>query len=490
MTWNKSEARSKSETRRLLSFYILGTALILVALLGGPTLILNLILSRTELDYGRAQVNLWSRSITVTNLKINHAGEVFTAEEFYLTGLSLPNLYHLWRAPSARTESLFLIEEASLKNFQYQSRLGRLKARTFKIRRLTSPPATISAPTWPPLNFSNLNLVGLDLTGLNLFAGFKLKLAQLLAKDLNLNLLRRLTFSDLTLNWRARQSNPESTVLSLKTFAADSLKITADYFTRDPTWAALWLLATAETLEIVQGHLTLSTGQTLHLKLASSSLNRDLSPGNETAVTLTQTMEFTIDPGLLPEPAASFLSNLIEGPLKGITTTELIYTPRTQILVLKNAYLTFPHLGFLKLSTSLNQFRFDHLPANLTELFTALLAGRLANLELTFQNQGLMTLLYHNLGNATTIKKNYILLLAQLLTEAKVPAIPAILAEFKAFLDQPEYLILTAFPPKPIKLNILPLTLGPLAKLGYYDIIKKLDLILTVNNRAPVAITD
>ncbi|MDR2826573.1 MAG: hypothetical protein LBV77_00755 [Candidatus Adiutrix intracellularis] len=490
MTWNKLEAKSKSEPRRFRSFYLLGTALILVALIEGPTLFLNLVLSRTELDYSRARASLWSNSITVTNLKISHADEVFTAEEFYLAGLSLPSLYHLWRTPSARTEFLFLVEEASLKNFQYQSRLGQLKARTFKIRKLTSPPATILAPPCPPLNFSSLNLTGLDLTGLSLFAGFKLKLAQLSAKNLDLNLLEYLTFSDLTLSWQARSNNPESTVLSLKTFAADSLKIAADRFTRDPTWAALWLLATAETLEIIQGHLTLSTGQTLHLKSASSSLNRNFSPGNETAVTLTQALKFTIDPGLLPEPATSFLSNVIKVPLKVTTTTELTYTPRTQMLILKNAHLTFPHLGFLDLSTSLNQFRFDHLPTDLTELFTALLAGRLTNLELAFQNQGLMALLYRNLCDATTIKKIYIPLLAQLLTEVKVPAVPAILAEFQAFLDRPEHLTLTVFPPKPVKLNILPLALGRLANLGYYDIIKKLNLTLTVNDRTPVAITD
>jgi hypothetical protein len=124
------------------------------------------------------------------------------------------------------------------------------------------------------------------------------------------------------------------------------------------------------------------------------------------------------------------------------------------------------------------------------EWLAAFFPARLHSLSLIFQDQGLLPRYYAWLGRVAgwdedevraRLKAELLAPLVEILAEeGGFSNLPDLASAAEAFLEQPENLIISAGPARP-------LALARLVKMNKYDIIDNLGLTLTVNDQPPVA---
>ncbi|MGL4208534.1 MAG: hypothetical protein ACRCTY_04020, partial [Candidatus Adiutrix sp.] len=156
-------------------------------------------------------------------------------------------------------------------------------------------------------------------------------------------------------------------------------------------------------------------------------------------------------------------------------------------------------LGGVELQGQLGGLLPKHFYYPLRQLLVNALNWQLHHLSLEFSDLGFMAKLYHHLElglffdnpqglSAPTLLNEYFAQLAAEEEQKKMIAnLAALLQEIKFFIEEPKKLKVALNPSEPLSLRRAIFDIS-FIYLGIYDIIDKLHLMLTVNNRSPVSL--
>gem|GEM_PF-2550822 len=247
----------------------------------------------------------------------------------------------------------------------------------------------------------------------------------------------------------------------------------------------LGLLPELFHLRVVSGRLDLEDQPVLLVKTAFAEPRRLFTKFSPDAVSYSYFLELWLDPAPL---SGAFPPGLSGPPLDFELALDLTFDPQGRALELRSLSLDEPNLGRLDLAAELSGLGPGGYLA--PELLAALFPARLHSLSLAFQDQGVMAGLYDWLAlregwdeaeTPARLKAELLAPLAEGLAEGEgFSSLSALAKEAQAFLEQPENLIISVEP-------VRPLSLVRLVKRDRYDIIGELGLTLTVNDRPPVA---
>ena len=351
---------------------------------------------------------------------------------------------------------------------------------------LTAPSLQVKWPRWPAsetdLPFYQLDLAGLRGEGLGLPAAPEFQVRNL-SLDSSVSHLTGLDFQAVT---EAGLWTGEVKALKL-----DGFKTALDRLSQNEgrPWS---LIPELLHLHIDSGHLALEGRPVIEVRAANPEARFLFTQFSTEAVSHNYSLELTFTPSNLA-PVDIFwpnLAGLTGEPLDLDLTLDLTLDPQERAFQLRSLGLDVRNLGRLDLAAELSGL--GHEGGSLAEILVALYPASLHSLSLAFQDQGLIGRYYAWLAEAggwdeaespARIKAELLVPLVEALeAEGALANLPALAAAVETFLDQPEYIMLSAGPAQP-------LLLARLVKMDRYDIIEKLEITLTVNDQPPVAVS-
>ena len=467
----------RSKLKLLALAAVLAVAnLILAAALFGPNLALRLYLDRflpartgLAVSCRQAEADLLARGLTLEDLTLTSEGQGrLTLGRLEISGLKLLNLL------SARP-GLDLAETLDLADIHWANELGTLSAASL---RVLGPKRTADETDLP---FRRLDLAGFKGEGPGPPARARFQVE-------SLRLLNSGEFqADLAFQVSAETGLWTGEVRSL---ALDDVKTAFDRWLQGQG-RPLALLPELLQLRVDSGRLALDGQPALLVKTARPEPRFLFTKFSSEAISYGYFLELTLKPAVL-SPAAPFWSNLADlagDALDLELSLDLTFDPDEGAGQLRSLSLDGRNLGRLDLALELSGLGPGG--ASAAEFLAALAPARLHSLSLAFQDQGFMTRYYAWLARAAgwkeaevpgRLKADFLAPLVEALAEEGLLAnLPAVAEAARAFLDQPENLMLSAEPARPWPL-------ASLVKTGGYDIIKNLGMTLTVNDRPPVVI--
>ena len=448
--------------------------LLLAAAIFGPNLALRLYLerflpSRTGLAVSCQKADLLAHSLTLENLVLTSADQSrLTLGRVEISGLKLLNIL------SGRP-GLDLAETLNMADIHWANELGTISASSLRVLGPNRPAAETDLP------FRRLDITSLEGQGPG-----RPSSAQFQVKDLHI--LNSGEFqADLAFQVAAEAGLWTGEVEGL---TLDDAKTAFDNWlqSQGQPWG---LLPELFHLRLASGRLDLDGRPAFLVKTAHPEPRFLFTKFGSEAVSYGYFLELTLSPEVLG-PAAPFWSELagLAGPTLDLEMSlDLTLDPEEGAGQLRSLSLEGRGLGRLDLAFELSDLWFEG--ASATEILAALSLARLHSLSLVFQDQGFMTGYYAWLAKAAgckaaevpgRLKADFLAPLVEALAEeGGMASLPALAEAARAFLDQPENLMLLAEPARPWPLVRL-------VKTGGYDIINDLGMTLTVNDRPPVPV--
>ena len=465
----------RAGTHSKIILFVLGVALaaLLPALAAfGPDLAiclwLNFILPPgTDINYERT--GGFGDSIGFENLSL--AGETFGRLTIDRAEISGPRLLNLLKG----RPGLDLAESLDLWGLAWEGGGWSLAARSLEVVRPRFPAAETDHP------FHSLALSGPQGEGAGLPAGPRFKMDRLVLIDADAA-LDGLSFEAET---GAGHWSGEIERLALKGF------MTALDRWLQSGGRPLSLAPELFHLNIDSGELALDGRPALKVTTFRPERNFILTKFSSEAVSHSCFLEFTFIPSALEgvDPFWPNLAGLTGEPLDFELSLELTFDPQGRAVQVRGLSLDSPSLGRLDLAGELSGLG----PGGDTaaECLAALYPARLHGLSLIFQDRGLLPGYYAWLAQAAgweeaevpaRIKADLLDPLASALAEeGGLANLPDLAAAAEAFLDQPENIMISAEPPRP-------LALAHLVKMDRYDIIERLKMTMAVNDLPAIAV--
>lgn len=487
--------------RKFIWLLAVPAVLLLLIFIFGPTLFLNLALTRLipdqtgwAIDYDQARAGFLFRSARITGLRLTpvQADLPLAAAEVNLEGLAAGQIISLIRNPAAvRPATIELAARATVTDFRAGRTDLTLVVPEFTTEKLVLP-ADEEERNQIPILFARLALRDLSL---KVGEGLNFRVGRLEARDLRRETLGSLKIGalDFTFDdggWSAEGLRLEA--LTMGRFKTEAVK--RAYSGRLDATSLPWLLAACDTLDVAQAVWSHSGREALNIRRILFDFN---TAGPDGAVTYVRSFDFRVDLAALGavsgETAWGDLAD-IAGPAVDMSLDlEADFNRQTGQINLRRAALASPTLGHLEAGgrlTGMMMVRPWLTPSQLLFANGALLE----NLYIVYKDQGLAAGLYRHFDRtifrdlsgrptADNLMAHYIRPLAGLMEDERGLAnLPALISEVEAFLERPEAVSLTASPVSPFPLIAL------LANPDYYDIIEKLRLTAQVGSRAPVGV--
>ena len=450
---------------------LVALGLLLTVAVFGPDMALRLCLGRllpgTSLDYVR-EGGLWTgRAVVLKNLSLtsDDLGRL-TMDRAEISGLRLLNLLR------ARP-GLELAESLNFTNLGWELGGWTLAARSIEALRPRRP----AAETDPP--FYSLVLTGPQGEGPRAEAGFRMDRLALIDGRAVMDGLNFKALAGAGL-WTAE----------IKGLTLSGFMTAVDRWLQSGgrTWA---LLPEIFHLQMDSGQLALDGRPALMVRTARPEPRFVFTEFSSEAVSYNYFLEFTFIPSALAgaDPFWPNLAGLTGEPLDFELSLDLTLDPWDRAVQVRSLSLDGLTLGRLDLAAELSSLGPEGDTA--AGWLAALYPARLHGLSLAFQDQGLLPGYYAWLAGVAgwneaevpaRLKGELLAPLFGILAEEGVLAnLPALALAAEAFLDQPENLMVSAGPDRP-------LALARLVKMDKYDIISNLKITLTVNDQPTIAL--
>jgi len=453
----------------------LAAGLLLTAAVLGPDLALRLFLDRLlprltglAVTCEQARADIWTRGLTLEGLTL--AGEDLGRLTFDLVAVSDFKPLNLLKA----RPGLGLAGALNLENIRWERGDWTLTCPSLLVEKLKRPGASADLPFH--------RLAGFDLAGEG--PGFSS------ASKFKTHLSIRDSASELT--GLEFQASTETGLWAgeVRSLRLDDLKTALDRWEQSEG-QLFSLIPELLHLRMDSGYLALDDRTVLLVKTARPEAKFLFTKFSPEAVSYNYYLEMTFTPSSLA-PADIFwakLAGLTGEPLDLELYMDLTIDPRDRAFQLRSLSLDGPTLGRLDLAAEFSGLGPGGNSLSDTAL-TALYPATIHSLSLAFQDQGLIPGYYAWLAEVggwdqaevpTRIKADLTPLFLALAEEGRLTSLPALAEAAEAFLDQPENIIISAEPARP-------LALARLVKMDRYDIIKRLTMTLTVNDQPPVAL--
>ena len=490
-----SSDRVNKKRRILIWLLAIVAALLILALVLGPTVFLNLALTRFipqqtgwAIEYDQARAGLLFRSARITGLRITEQlnGIPMSADEVRMESLSAIDIVNIIRNPAApRPAPVELAARITVTGFKSGTDYLVASVPEIVAEKLTMPATKEDERYQIPLLFTRFSLRDFLLVAED---NLNFKIGRFEARDLKQDALGSLKISALNFDVASGEGLQIGAV-TVGNFKIEAIRRAISGRLEANSWP--WILAICDTLDLAQAAW-------LHQGVEAINIRRILFDFN-TAETTTYLRQCDFSANLAAISAASYDSEWydvmeITGPKVDMSLNlELAFNQQTGVMTLRRAAMESPSLGRLEVGgrlTGLNMVKPWLTPSQIFFANNVLLEI----CYISYYDQGLSASLYRYLDRTvfTDLPKrptsdhlmaDYVKpWIRALENEQGLANLPAIQSEIAAFLEQPGHLSLMTDPPTPFPLVAL------LANQDYYDIIEKLRLILVVNQRAPLTV--